>query len=107
MSCADSTIACQMVGDDLPQRRQEMLTTIWPLVQERAELEDGYAFRFPGADKIARQLLDFIIVERQCCPFFQIELAFTPENGPTWLRLRGGEEVKRFLETEMADFTAV
>ena len=65
-------------------------------------MEDGYAFRFPGASQWAGRLLAFVEGERQCCPFFTFELAFEPNRGPIWLRVRGSEEIKGFIGAMMA-----
>jgi hypothetical protein len=40
---------------------------------------------------------EFISRERLCCPFFDMELAVSGADGPTWLRITGGEGVKDFL----------
>ena len=97
--------ACHMTGPDLVARRQETLSGLLAKMREVEELVDGYALQFPPTDEVAQELLAFILVERQCCPFFQIELAFTPDNGPLWLRLRGEDEVKQFVKEELWSFT--
>jgi len=100
-------IACKLSDSEMTTRRQNVLSDLWSKVEVRQELADGYAFRFPNTEDVARQLLDFILVERQCCAFFKIELVFSPENGPTWLHLRGGDGVKQFVETELAGSAAM
>jgi hypothetical protein len=97
----DIPIACKPTDNEIASR-QNSLDDLWAKVAGTQELADGYAFRFPNTDEIAQELLSFILAERQCCPFFQLELAFTPENGPIWLHLLGGDGVKQFVETELA-----
>jgi hypothetical protein len=46
---------------------------------------------------IVRDALDWLLLERRCCPFLRLELSFDPSNGPVWLRFRGGPGVKEFL----------
>ena len=101
VAIADIPIVCNLIGEGTAVYRQGSMSVL-SLVTERQELANGYAFRFPNTGDIAQQLLAFILAERQCCPFFQIELAFMPDNGPIWLNLRGGDGVKRFIETELA-----
>lgn len=50
--------------------------------------EDGVLLEFPGAEAIARTLLDFVLAERRCCPHFTYELAFAPDHQRVTLRLR-------------------
>lgn len=102
VAIADIPIVCNLTGEEMAVYRQESMSVLSQMTG-RQELVDGYAFSFPNTDDVAQQLLAFILAERQCCPFFQIELAFTPEKGPTWLRLRGGDGVKRFVETELME----
>ena len=97
----DVPIACELTEEQLTSRRQNELGDLFSKVIERQELTDGYAFCFPSRDEVARKLLDYTLAERQCCAFFQIELVFMPSKGPIWLRLRGGNGVKQFIEAEL------
>ncbi|GAC1385436.1 MAG: hypothetical protein NVS4B7_09000 [Ktedonobacteraceae bacterium] len=97
----DLPIVCSLAEQDLVKRRAELAVDIFKNVQQVQELADGYAFRYPGAVAWATKLTEFITFERACCPFFTFELIFEPEQGPIWLRLRGGEGVKEFIQQEM------
>jgi hypothetical protein len=70
------------------------------LVHERAELPNGYAYRFhPDAlEMVAR----FVANERRCCPFLDFELAVAPDSGPLWLRMTGPDGTREVLEAELA-----
>lgn len=65
--------------------------------EEARELPDGYALRFPGDERWARTLLDFIVHERECCRFFTFRLVFEPDHGAIWLHLSGSPEIKMFV----------
>lgn len=99
-------VACQLTDVALANRRQSVIETLVPHIQAREELDDGYGFCFLATNAIAQELLVFVLLERQCCPFFQMELVFVPGNEATWLRLRGGNAAKRFIETELAGMLA-
>jgi len=75
------------------------------LVEDVHELDDGYAFRLPNDADTFLQVAQFIVSERQCCPFFNFTLELGAMNGPLWLQLTGQEGVKQFLQTEL-DFNA-
>ncbi|GJM40965.1 MAG: hypothetical protein DHS20C20_12470 [Ardenticatenaceae bacterium] len=96
-------IACDLTDKAFADRRQTILASLWQKMDERQELADGYAFRFPGTNEMAQEVVDFALAERQCCAFFQIEISFSPEKGSIWLRLRGGDGVKQFIETALAE----
>ena len=70
------------------------------LKKSTRELPDGYEFELP-ADKATWQLLaEWVIDERLCCPFLDIELRFSRENGPLWLRLTGRPGTKEFIKED-------
>jgi hypothetical protein len=95
---ADLPIACSLSRDEQAARHEELTNGIFKAVEQVQELADGYAFRFPGEVSRVSQLTEFIVTERACCPFFTFELAFEPNSGPIWLRLRGGAGVKEFIQ---------
>jgi hypothetical protein len=70
-------------------------------VKEVQPLPDGYALRFDAEHATILLASEFIARERLCCPFFRFELIAEQEGGPLWLRLRGREGVKEFIEAEL------
>lgn len=95
------SLACNMDAIEESKRHQHGLLAaqlMFEAFQERQELPDGYAFRFAAADY--PRLVEYIANERLCCPFFQFELDVEPQQGPVWLRIRGGQEVKEFLTAQ-------
>jgi hypothetical protein len=67
---------------------------------ERADLPDGYAFRF-AADKLV-ELVRFIDNERKCCPFMTFHLQIGPQAEPIWLRMTGPEGTREVLQAELS-----
>ena len=96
----DAGIACQLSPGGYSNRLTE-IEELFASNEETRELEDGYAFRFPGDAETAGKLLALINAERQCCRFFKFELSFEPQEGPVWLRVRGSEDAKALLRTLM------
>ena len=98
-------IACLLPERERGARGDELAEIFGNALEER-ELPDGYEFRFPADDALALRLLEFINFERQCCPFFKFELIFEPENGPTWLNIRGPSGVKDLVREGFAPLLA-
>ena len=98
MQSSTTPIACALAPDDHSQRSAE-IEALFAGKTEVRELPDGYAFRFPGEGDWAGRLLRLIEAERQCCPFFEFELSFEPDQGPVWFHVRGSDEAKAFLAT--------
>jgi hypothetical protein len=91
-------LACNLTAINAAERpahyrRAERLMS--EAVQERQELPDGYALRYQADDYA--DLVAFIGNERLCCPFFRFTLDISPAQGPIWLRITGGDEVKDFF----------
>jgi hypothetical protein len=69
---------------------------------EARELSDGYAFRLPAEPDVFLKAVEFISLERLCCPFLGFALEVEPAGGPAWLRLSGREGVKEFIREEVS-----
>lgn len=91
--------ACSLTPGELVERRQEN-SLILTLFQQVRELDDGYAFQYPGDAEWLQRLATFIIKERACCLFFTFELVCEPDLGSLWLRVRGGEGVKGIVRDQ-------
>lgn len=92
-------LACLLTGENLAAR-SEVVRPLIASYQKLQELEDGYAFQFPGESEWIQRMVSFIDEERKCCPFFTFELQFEPDLGPIWLRLRGSTEIKALLRDQ-------
>jgi len=79
----------------------QVVASVFAGSKEYRELPDGYEFRFPGTTEWAMRLTEFVASERDCCTFFKFELVFEPNEGPVWMRLHGGENVKGFIRTRL------
>jgi len=90
-------IACNLSDAQRAARGEEITQNLFKHVQQVKELADGYAYRFPRGEEWVSRLMEFILAERDCCPFFTFELVFEPNLGPLWLHLRGGQGVKEFI----------
>ena len=98
----ESAFACNVAGLDGAQRQrwEKLIEAMAAAKQEVRELPDGYAFRFPSESAMVKDLAEFIVYERLCCPFFDFEIAVEREGGPLWLRLKGRPGVKKFIKSE-------
>jgi len=97
---SSSAIACDLDALTLQERksRAELATRIGSLAVERVELEDGYGLRLTPEPAVARDALEWVLLESRCCPFLRWELHLEAARGPLWVRMRGAPGVKAFLE---------
>jgi hypothetical protein len=95
-------IACDMNALDDSQRaryqnlRKNLLTTVCEIKEE----SDGYSFCWNHDASILMQIAEWVSLERLCCPFLQFSIKVTPAEGPIWLRLGEGADIKDFLQHE-------
>lgn len=99
---AEIPIACTLTAEEQAAWGAGMGRTIFEGYREARELPDGYALRYPGDEQWARTLLEFVVHERGCCPFFTFGLVFEPDHGAIWLHLHGSAEIKAFVNEMMA-----
>ena len=96
-------LACQLdVFDDVERRRYE---TLRERLGERRlgthELPHGIAVVYPGERDVFLSVAEWITLERRCCPFLSFSLEFEADSPSIRLRLVGGEDVKRFLQSQL------
>jgi hypothetical protein len=95
-------IACKLLGREFAERKEAITHDLFTHAEQVEELSDGFAYQFPATDPWPAKVFEFVAAERLCCPFFTFEIIFEPNDGPLWLRLRGSEEIKAFIQTELA-----
>jgi hypothetical protein len=101
-STTASGLTCNINGIP-PQERtryRRLVETLRHAILERRELPDGYAFQMDTKQIDTGQLVEWIELERRCCPFFGFEVHWDRKNGPVWLHLTGSEGVKDFILNE-------
>ena len=99
----ESAFACNRLALSPPERKrhfEELGPKLLSLKQGVRELPNGYEFQFPSDPSTVRLVAEWAAGERDCCPFFDINLHLEPEDGPLWLRLTGREGVKQFIRTD-------
>jgi hypothetical protein len=101
-------IACNLTAIPAEQLVQHKTTAeqIFLAVGETRELPDGYAFRLPETSEMLLKAAEFVSNERLCCSFFSFTLEVEPQGGPLWLKLRGSEGVKPFIQAEVLPWSS-
>lgn len=94
-------VACLLTGAELQARGREVADLFGHATQAR-ELRDGFALAFPGGDDMTRAVLDFIIAERACCPFYSFSLRSPSPHHTIWLQVRGRGEAKELIRAALS-----
>ena len=106
---SESPFACNAFALS-PEVRKRHFEEVGPALLELKksirELPDGYELELPADNKTYQLLTEWAFQERLCCPFFDIDLRFSKEAGPLWLRLTGRPGTKDFIKEEFGNVTA-
>ena len=98
----ESEFTCNINGIP-PQERAcygRLVEAFHHAIEQRRELPDGYAFQMDTRQIDAAHWVEWIELERKCCPFFGFEIRWTPKDEDVWLNLSGPEGVKDFILDE-------
>ena len=97
-----SSFLCNLKGLNPEQRKRKakLDRTLFSLPIGGRELANGYEIQFPADSSTFQTVVEWAVMERACCQFFDIELRLEREGGPFWLRLTGREGVKEFMRAE-------
>jgi len=94
----DVTIACSLDSPQLVKRKAELQKNIFSQAKEVIEKEDSVCFVFNASKGFSSRLVEFINLERDCCPFFWFKIDFMPHHGPITLEIGGPKEAKEMLK---------
>jgi hypothetical protein len=92
-------LACDLTALSAEERtrRAALASSVFARFREVRETSDGYAGCLDADREHVRDVLEWVLLERRCCPFLRFELAFEPSTGPLWVSFGGGPGVKEFL----------
>ena len=101
----ESPLACDMSAIEPAMRAQHVANgrQVFRGAEEIRELLDGYAFRLRPVSDSLLKAVEFIAMERLCCPFLRFSLEVEAKGGPVWLRLTGREGVRAFVRAEVVE----
>ena len=102
---AQSPFACNRLALTPEQRKRhfdELGPKLISLKKSVRELPNGYELELPADAGTVQLVTEWIIGERACCPFFDIDMRLEREGGSLRLGLTGREGVKQFIQADAA-----
>jgi hypothetical protein len=98
----ESGLTCNINGIPSHERARyvRLAEALRQAIEQKRELSDGFAFQMDTKQIATCQLIEWIELERLCCPFFGFEVHWARQNGAVWLHLTGPEGVKGFIRDE-------
>ncbi|HWW42229.1 hypothetical protein [Pedobacter sp.] len=93
---------CKLTSAEMRKRIETVVASLKKQVIEKKELQNGYAYKFKGNNKVVDELTEFIKTERVCCDFFDFSLSVNGDTSFAWLSITGPEGVKKFISSELS-----
>ena len=96
-SVFDGIIACTLSNGELQKRVDKLKVEVFSNRINLEETSNGYIYYFEDKDSMTNKLMELIIFEKGCCPFFKFDLSILPFNKGLALQISGNTDVKEFL----------
>ena len=92
-------LACRLdaLDRDEQSRRAVLAEQVLGRAAEVRETACGYEARLPADASLAREVTDWMLLERRCCPFLAFTLEVAANQGDVWLDIHGEPGVKDFV----------
>lgn len=91
-------IACKLTDRALRERLDALRTGLFARTQSVQQGDNSITFMFAGTDELVKNLTQFVVLERQCCPFLHFTLDIPPEPGDVKLVLSGNDTTRTFIQ---------
>ena len=96
---SSQSLICTLSEPELRKRKGDLQKGIFSQILQTEELEKGYSLHFPDEKGFALKLVDYVLAERACCPFFQFNLQLGAYQSGIQLDISGPEGVKEMMGT--------
>ena len=94
-------LSCNLTTPELQERKGTIIASLRAQLIDKKELDNGFAFKFPGTDNLLDELTEFVKTERECCDFFDFNISISGDKNEAWLELTGPKGSKDFITTEL------
>jgi len=94
----NGAIQCNLIEDDLLERKQILKETIFSKVIKKERSLNGYLYYFDDDTKLLADVLEHVQIEKACCPFFKFDISILPFNNGFALQISGSEDAIEMIE---------
>lgn len=91
-------LVCKFVGEELAEKKELLKKEIFSQVQKTEEANDGYVLYFEDKNDILLKLSDYLMIEKECCPFFTFNLNILSNSKGIALKIAGSDDAKSMLK---------
>jgi len=91
MQIFNGAVQCNLIGDELMERKAILKKEIFSKVEKRVESSNGLIFYFKDDINLLESVLEHMIIEKACCPFFKFDVSILPFDKGFALQISGSE----------------
>jgi hypothetical protein len=95
---ASEQLVCKLIGEELREKKELLKKEIFSQVKEVKEVSSGYILKFDDKNDILLKLTDYVMVEKECCPFFTFDFNVQPNAKGVSLKISGSDGAKEMLK---------
>ncbi len=96
-------LACRLTSPELIARKEQIARTLGANAVSIKASGDYLVLTFSGGEPGLDEIVQFIELERQCCPFLAYRIEIAADDGPVTLALGGSPEAMAFVRDELGD----
>ncbi len=94
-------ISCNLTTVEFRKRKATVVAGLLSKIRHVEEVTDGYQFSFNYSPELVHELVEFINLEKICCPFFNFNISIHSNDALVRLSLTGAEGTKEFIKYEL------
>ena len=98
MQIFNGAIQCNMLEEDLLDRKRILKKTLFSKVEKREESLNGISYYFKDSPNLLESLLEHVQIEKACCPFFKFDISILPFNKGFALKVSGSKEALEMIK---------
>jgi len=100
-------LVCKLIGAELAEKKELLKTEIFSQVKGIDEVDNGYILKFEDKDDILLKLMDYLMIEKECCPFFIFDLNILPNSKGISLKISGQDGAKEMLKPLVDEINSI
>ncbi len=97
----DARYTCTLTSQELAARKSLLQEQIFPFVQSIEELPNGFQLHFKDHEKMASKIVEFMLLEKECCSFFGFQFEIRPFGKGLSLTIGGSRLSKQFIRYQL------
>lgn len=94
---------CSLTNEALRKRIAFLKREIKSAITGIEDMEDGLLLKFEESEGLDAKLIEWIIAERKCCPFFEISLKMLPFQYGIEMQITGEGDAKELIRSVLLD----